>query len=95
MADYKCEHCDYVARTNWNVKMHYYSAHSTKEERQQQKYYCAVCDNVFFCSAYYKKHISGKKHANQVRTNKIYNNNVDKSKNNTLSTQGEFIGVVG
>lgn len=68
MADYNCEHCDYVAKTNWNVKMHYYSAHSTKEERQQQKYYCDVCDNVFFCSAYYKKHISGKRHLLKVKT---------------------------
>ena len=44
--------------------MHNLSAHSTKEERSKQKYYCDICDNVFFCSAYYNKHIAGKRHKN-------------------------------
>ena len=39
----KCEQCDYIASNNWNNKMHYYSAHSSKEERAKQKYYCDVC----------------------------------------------------
>lgn len=81
---YNCQYCNYIGDTHWNAKMHYFSAHSTKEERQQQKYYCDVCDIVLFCSAYYKKHINGKKHANQVQSNKIYNN-VDKSENSANS----------
>jgi len=39
----KCEQCDYVALNNWNNKMHYYSAHSSKEEQSKQKYYCDAC----------------------------------------------------
>ena len=29
----KCDQCDYIASNNWNNKMHYFSAHSSKEER--------------------------------------------------------------
>jgi hypothetical protein len=46
--------------------MHNLSSHTTKEERSKQKYYCNICDNVFFCSAYYNKHINGKRHKNML-----------------------------
>jgi hypothetical protein len=46
--------------------MHNLSSHTTKEERSKQKYYCDICDNVFFCSAYYNKHINGKRHKNML-----------------------------
>jgi len=62
--NYKCAKCEYASKNHWNVKMHNLSAHSTKEERSKQKYYCDICDNVFFCSAYYNKHIAGKRHKN-------------------------------
>ena len=39
----KCEQCDYIASNYWNNKMHYFSAHSSKEERSKQKYYCDIC----------------------------------------------------
>ena len=72
----KCEQCDYIASNNWNNKMHYFSAHSSKEERSKQKYYCDVCDNVFFCEIYYKKHVDGKRHNNMVKFIEIYKNRV-------------------
>lgn len=63
----KCSECDYEAFTHWNLKMHYAKVHSTKEEREKYKYYCPICDYVFFCSAYYKKHIEGIKHQQKVK----------------------------
>jgi hypothetical protein len=56
--------------------MHYFSAHSSKEERSKQKYYCDVCDNVFFCEIYYKKHVDGKRHNNMVKFIEIVKNRV-------------------
>ena len=34
---------------------------------EKYKYYCPTCDYVFFCSAYYKKHIEGIKHQQKVK----------------------------
>ena len=70
-----CPHCDYIGANHWNLRMHYYSNHATKEERKQQKYYCEICDNVFFCSAYYNKHVNGKRHKNQLKTVEFFKNN--------------------
>ena len=70
-----CKNCDYIANNHWNLKMHYFSAHATKEERSKQKYYCEICDNVFFCEAYYKKHINGKRHINNADFIEKKNNN--------------------
>lgn len=64
--NFNCENCNYIANNHWNLKMHYFSCHATKEERMKQKYYCNICDNVFFCETYYKKHINGRKHKNMV-----------------------------
>ena len=63
---YDCDNCDYKGNTHWNLKMHIITQHSTKEEREKQKYYCKVCDNVFFCSTYLTKHINGIVHKNKV-----------------------------
>ena len=68
----KCDNCDYVSSTHWNLKMHYFSSHATKEEREKQRYYCKTCDNVFFCSSYYNKHINGKRHLKMVEFIKNY-----------------------
>ena len=65
----KCNLCEYKTVSHWNVKLHILSQHSTKEERQKQKYYCTICDTVFFCSSYMEKHINGKKH-NKLLLNK-------------------------
>jgi hypothetical protein len=60
-----CSICEFSTSTHWNLKLHILSHHSTKEERQKYKYYCEVCDLVFFCSTYKNKHISGKFHKNR------------------------------
>jgi len=58
----KCDKCNYDAFSHWNLKQHILTQHSTLEERKNSKYYCEVCDLVFFCSAYKNKHDEGKKH---------------------------------
>jgi len=60
----KCDLCDYSAASHWNIKQHMLTQHSTLEERKKCKYYCELCDIVFFCSAYKKKHDEGKRHKN-------------------------------
>jgi ABC-type cobalamin/Fe3+-siderophores transport system ATPase subunit len=39
----------------------------TPEERAKQKYYCSLCDVVFFCKAYQDKHLNGKVHMNKIK----------------------------
>lgn len=70
---HKCQYnnCDYQTHIFWNMKMHQITSHSTKEEREQYKYYCLDCDKVYFSPLYYNKHIAGIKHNNQVKINKI------------------------
>lgn len=58
----KCENCNYKANTNWNIKLHYLTNHSTMEERKTYKYYCATCDVVLLCEKYYVIHLESKKH---------------------------------
>lgn len=62
----KCDKCDFTTSTHWNLKLHILSHHSTKEERQQHKYYCDTCDLIFFCSTYKNKHTNGKIHKNKI-----------------------------
>lgn len=62
----KCDQCNMEFFSHWNLKQHNLVTHSTKEEREKQKYYCKDCDQVFFCSQYMKKHIEGKRHKNYV-----------------------------
>ena len=60
-----CSICDFSTSTHWNLKLHILSHHSTKEERQKYKYYCTVCDLVFFCNTYKNTHFAGKIHKNR------------------------------
>lgn len=39
---------------HWNLKMHKLTQHSTLEERTKSKYYCNICDLVFFSQLYHK-----------------------------------------
>jgi hypothetical protein len=66
----KCNLCNYTSLTHWHLKMHNFSIHCTKEERSQQKYYCNVCDSVFFSLLYLDKHLNGKSHKIQIEVNK-------------------------
>jgi len=60
-----CSICNFSTSTHWNLKLHILSHHSTKEESRKYKYYCSVCDLVFFCNTYKNKHIAGKIHKNR------------------------------
>jgi hypothetical protein len=63
----KCDLCEYESNTHWNVKAHKLQLHASPEERQKCKYYCGICDYVFFCESYLSKHVSGKIHLNKVK----------------------------
>lgn len=70
---YKCNipNCDYISSIHCNLKIHKMNNHSTKEEREQSKYYCKDCDQIFFSPNYFNKHNIGKKHHNQVKINQL------------------------
>jgi hypothetical protein len=69
----KCNLCDYETSSHWNLKLHMLSQHSNKEEREKQKYYCEICDLVFFCNSYKNKHLNGKIHKNRELCFKFQN----------------------
>jgi hypothetical protein len=66
-----CDLCNYETSSHWNIKLHKLSQHATVIERQQHKYYCNLCDQVFFSKLYYDKHMNGKKHFNMVKVSKL------------------------
>ena len=69
---YKCEYCDYTTNISiWNYKMHYVARHATKEVRAQQKYYCSICDSVFFSPLYLKNHNKNLVHLTNVAKKQI------------------------
>ena len=53
--------------------MHIMTQHSTKKEREQEKYYCKYCDRVFFCSQYMIPHMNSKKHKDIIYAIENYN----------------------
>lgn len=68
--EYNCDICNYKTTISlWNLKMHQSAKHSTKEEREASKYYCKVCDAIFFSPLYYNNHLKSI----------IHNNNKDNS----------------
>jgi len=69
---YKCDACDYQTEISlWNCKMHYIAKHATKEVREQQKYYCSICDVVFFSPLYLKNHNKNISHLTNVAKKQI------------------------
>jgi len=69
---YKCEYCEYETKISmWNCKMHVIAKHSTKEVRAQQKYYCAICDVVFFSPLYLTNHNRNISHLTNVAKKQI------------------------
>jgi len=69
---YKCDACDYTTSISlWNCKMHFISKHATKEVRAQQKYYCDVCDVVFFSPLYLNAHNKILSHLTKVAKKRI------------------------
>ena len=63
---HSCNNCEYECKTSWNMKLHTLTQHSSKEEREKQKYYCSDCDIVFFTLSSKNSHIDGIKHKNYV-----------------------------
>lgn len=63
----KCDKCDYEAFNHWNLKLHKLTQHSTIEERSKSKYYCDICDVVFFSQLYKDKHMDGIRHKNYIK----------------------------
>jgi hypothetical protein len=64
----QCKICEHDAYTHWNLKLHILSQHSTIEERQNSKFYCSTCDQIFFCKLYMDNHFNGIKHKNMVKS---------------------------
>lgn len=62
-----CKFCNHQSLSHWNLKMHILSQHSTKEERTSSKFYCIICDQVFFCKLYLDNHNNGIKHKNMIK----------------------------
>jgi len=65
--------CTHETTIHWNMKMHVMTMHSTIEERSKMKYYCKVCDTVFFSPLYLDKHNIGIKHKNMIKVNELNN----------------------
>jgi hypothetical protein len=51
--------------------MHTIAMHSSKEVRAQQKYYCSICDSVFFSSLYLNNHNKNTSHLANVAKKQI------------------------
>ena len=66
-----CSICNYECFNHWNLKQHILIQHSTIEERKKQKYYCDICDTIFFFKLYMDKHMIGKKHNNTIEINNL------------------------
>ena len=64
----KCDKCNYETNEHWILKRHILTQHGTLEEKQQQKYYCNICDYVFFTKLYLDKHSEGKYHKLKVES---------------------------
>jgi hypothetical protein len=72
----KCDKCNKLFSSKWALNQHHLIHHATKEEKLKHKYYCNICDVVFFMEKNFVKHNNGKIHNNLV---KIYEYN---TKNN-------------
>jgi len=68
-----CDICDIQFLNHWNYKIHMITNHASIEEKRKYKYYCEYCNIVLFCSLYYDKHISSKKHKTNVLATTINN----------------------
>ncbi len=83
---FQCDKCEYKTDTShWNLKMHIMSKHATVEEKSKHKYYCALCDAVFFAKKFIMQH-------NQTLAHKqrCIINNYDKSNDNLDTIDNEL-----
>jgi len=63
----ECVECNCKFINHITQRHHMLSAHSTKEERAKEKYYCETCDYVFISKLYFDKHNSGKIHLSKIK----------------------------
>ena len=61
--EFKCEICNlYTTNQQTNLKLHILNNHKTKEERKNENpYYCELCDSGCMEEKLYKKHLETKK----------------------------------
>ena len=64
-----CIKCNHVCFNHLNLRHHILTQHSTIEDREKEKYYCKVCDKVFFCKYYIDLHMKSMKHNNKINSN--------------------------
>jgi len=77
---YKCDKCEYKTNTShWNLKLHITSKHSTIEEKSKHKYYCALCDSIFFSPLFLKNHQRSILHLNNKLTKGVDSNTLDEN----------------
>jgi hypothetical protein len=62
-----CSICNITFTNHWLLKKHYLNNHATIDERKKQKYYCELCDVVFFAKLYCDTHFKGIKHNNRAK----------------------------
>ena len=67
----KCNICNYEYFNHWNLKQHILTQHSSIDERKKHRYYCEICDIVFFYKLYMEMHMKGKKHNNTIEINQL------------------------
>jgi len=67
-----CTLCNRSFINHITQRHHMLSAHSTKEDRVKEKYYCDCCDVVFISKMYHDKHNSGKKHLIMINALESY-----------------------
>ena len=82
-----CDKCDYKTDKHWLLQRHILTNHSTPEEKAKTKYYCSLCDCVFFCKKYLDNHLSGKHHQSRLKVSQSINDlkeKIEQLKNNNL-----------
>jgi hypothetical protein len=84
---YKCGSCEYMSTISaWNYKMHFLAMHATKEERAKQKYYCSVCDAVFFSPLYQNNHNKSVSHLTNVAKKQLSEQTKPETQQNIIPT---------
>jgi len=80
-----CNVCNQKFNNHWGLKQHKFINHTTIEERLTLKYYCSICNTVFFSQIYFDKHNNGKKHKLAIECLKRLNDVNEIVKNQTTS----------
>ncbi len=64
----KCSECDYLAKTQNNIMVHYYNKHGTPETRKKfLPFYCDACDFGTMTQSLFSAHASSIKHSTLLK----------------------------